>query len=326
VNRFLFNLQFSLRSSLSYDFSRFNQLTPGNQITDFAFLEWFIGFVEGNGSFSVFETESKKPRLSLVINQADYQRLKFIRERFGFGNVFSYNQKDAQGLGSSQYTRFVVYDRAAIFALISLFNGHLHLQKVQKRFKRWVGTYNQLNSIAIEVKGLQTLESINFGNAWLSGFMEAEGGFSASISENTKYAANYRLRLKAFVDQKNEFPVLQRIALLLLVKTVTVRNKVNSYFEVECTSKNQFTPLLKYLEAYPFYGKKRLVYNIWCQLVKLYLMKDHLKSSNFQLVKELALKVHKQNNVFKEQKSVLKRIDESEESLNVLVYKEMISE
>jgi hypothetical protein len=51
----------------------------------------------------------------------------------------------------------------------------------------------------------------------LAGFFDSEGGVSAVLSKNQRMKSGYRLRLKAYVDQKDELVVLNHIAKLLNV-------------------------------------------------------------------------------------------------------------
>jgi hypothetical protein len=69
----------------------FHSLTPGNKNLDNLFLDWFIGFTEGDGSFQIF-TESGKKHLCFMLNQADLGLLNYIKKQFGFGNVTIFSQ------------------------------------------------------------------------------------------------------------------------------------------------------------------------------------------------------------------------------------------
>lgn len=57
---------------------------------DVTFLEWFIGFSEGDGCFLVSD---QKTRCSFIIVQKDISLLYKIRTCLGFGNINIYTQK-----------------------------------------------------------------------------------------------------------------------------------------------------------------------------------------------------------------------------------------
>ena len=94
---------------------------------DSAFLEWLVGFSEGDGFFIV-----SKGRLFFIINQKEEKVLHRIRTELGFGKVSTYNT----------YSRFIVADRDNIERLIHLFNGNLVLHKTNSQFELWLQSWN----------------------------------------------------------------------------------------------------------------------------------------------------------------------------------------
>ena len=110
-------------------FFSFDTFSPPSHIKkiDHSFLEWFIGFVEGDGSFIVSEKTEKSPlRLFFILTQKDIQVLHMIRTTLGFGRVSKHGD----------YFRYIVADQSSLKRLIHLFNGNLVLEKTQNRFCR----------------------------------------------------------------------------------------------------------------------------------------------------------------------------------------------
>ena len=157
-----------------YNFSSFLSCTPGKAVSN-DFLEWFIGFSEGDGSFGIIKEKDKKDRLVFVINQADKCLLDIIPDTLGFGNVNTFTQPHPETQEPYTYARYTVYDQKAILALIELFNGNLHLTKVQKRFNNWVKIFHQVSGQTIVLQSIQPVEAISLKTGWLSGFFEADG-------------------------------------------------------------------------------------------------------------------------------------------------------
>ena len=85
------------------------------------FLDWFVGFSEGDGSFIV--STDKKPLF--IITQKDSKILEKIRTALGFGRVAK--RKD----GNFQY---VVSNKEHNLKLIEIFKERIVLHKVFKRF------------------------------------------------------------------------------------------------------------------------------------------------------------------------------------------------
>ncbi|RZK36569.1 MAG: hypothetical protein EOO61_10170, partial [Hymenobacter sp.] len=94
-------------------YSLYNQRFPSGPVPSQSFLEWFIGFAEGDGSFTL----TSRGTSVFVITQGtgDIQVLEYIKNTLGFGRVIK------QGPHTS---RFVVEDIASVKLLIALFNGN----------------------------------------------------------------------------------------------------------------------------------------------------------------------------------------------------------
>jgi hypothetical protein len=95
----------------SFDFSNF--YTHWKYI-DPSWLQWFIGFVEGDGA--LLESQNK---LSFVITQKDPKVLHEIKSVLGFGKVTLFKI----------FARYAVHDSESLTYLTHLFNGNLALPK-----------------------------------------------------------------------------------------------------------------------------------------------------------------------------------------------------
>ena len=92
----------------NFNFSLFKKY---NNTVATSFLEWFVGFTEGDGSFIV----NSRGNVTFVVTQHSKNKyiLNNIRDQLGFGNVIR------QGITTN---RFVVNKKADIYKLILLFN------------------------------------------------------------------------------------------------------------------------------------------------------------------------------------------------------------
>ena len=286
-----------------YDFSIFLSILNGKKnnkrlsASKKKFLEWFLGFSEGDGSFGI-----RDGRLVFTINQAEIEILQKIRAELGFGVVSTFEQQ------GRIYARYCVCDKKVILSLIHLFNGNIHLKKVYESFNLWFQRYNESayysKTNEIILKSRRSPKEISFETAWLSGFFDAEGGFYAGITqENPATNTNFRLRLKAYVDQKNEYDILQQIQVLFRVASVSIRNKEKKLYRVDCNTKKSLETILIYFEKHNLRSKKHLVYAMWRKVVYSYLENSYLKNPE-QLYRRI-VRIQKQNQIFKEQKTVL---------------------
>ena len=104
---------------------------PNRIIPTTSFLEWFVGFSEGDGSFIV----NSRGTSIFVITQSteDIQILFYIKTILGFGRVIK------QGNSTS---RFIVEDLSNLQLIISIFNGNIVFPEKKKSFEKFLESYN----------------------------------------------------------------------------------------------------------------------------------------------------------------------------------------
>ena len=85
---------------------------PNAEAPSQSFLEWLVGFAEGEGSFIV----NSRGNSIFVITQStgDVQVLEYIKRNLGFGRIIK------QGPNTS---RFIAEDIASVTLIVALFNG-----------------------------------------------------------------------------------------------------------------------------------------------------------------------------------------------------------
>lgn len=238
-----------------------------------AFLEWFIGFVEGDGSFIVSNT-----RLFFIINQKKEKILHFIRTNLGFGKISTYTSNTGYNKGKI-YSRFIVADKNNIDRLISIFNGNLVLNKTNARFITWLDARNVYSTEKLEY--LNKMQLLNLDdNAWLSGFIDAEGCFNVERPQDSRHTLGFRVRLRFILNQKNEIDIFNKLKIFLTAGYITKRklgNKKNTdqvtfaqthttmsekseepMFRFTSTSIVSHDILIKYLVNYPLRTFKKV--------------------------------------------------------------------
>lgn len=105
---------------------------PNAKLPNQSFLEWLVGFVEGDGSF----IKNSRGSAIFVITQSrdDVQVLEYIKHTLGFGRIIK------QG---SRTSRFIVEDHSNIRLLVALFNGNLVFPLKQVSFILFLEAFNQ---------------------------------------------------------------------------------------------------------------------------------------------------------------------------------------
>ena len=215
------------------------------------FLEWFIGFAEKHGSFIVSNN-----RLFFIINQKEQKILYIIKKNLGFGKVSTYKT----------YSRYIVADKENIDKLIFIFNGNLVLNKTNTRFLSWLHARNIYSKDKIEY--LQKNEFFCFeNNAWLSGFIDAEGCFNATKIKDETYSLKFRVRLRFILDQKNEKEIFYKLQDFLQSGVISNRIQVEHMFRYTSTSISSHEILIKYLQRYNLRSFKKVSFLRFCSLL-----------------------------------------------------------
>nr|YP_009184996.1 putative LAGLIDADG homing endonuclease [Hafniomonas laevis]ALO63095.1 putative LAGLIDADG homing endonuclease [Hafniomonas laevis] len=297
-------------SSSDFDFEEYSLNLPQHKANvDIAFLEWFIGFTEGDGSFGFTD------RPSFTINQADENVLSYIRTTLGFGTVRRYTEersvtKKAQKKDRTKETetesvtdaRYSVTAADDIKRLITLFNGNSYLTKVHARFSEWVVCYNKTYNTNIKVLPCKDPDTLTLKSHWLAGFWDAEGGFSAYVSKQANRSTNCRLYCRAYVSQKGEYALFEKITKLFCTGKVVVVNSNEQYYRVEASSIKSLNIVREYFNNHKLHSKKHIVYSVWLKIVNLYLLKQHF--NNMDKLKQRCERLQKLNAAFTELRTV----------------------
>jgi hypothetical protein len=232
-------------------------------------IEWFVGFAEGNGSFV---TNTNSNRVSFIITQKDPKVLYYIKKELGYGRV--YYCKDT-------YYRYIVSDSKNIQYLIKLFSGRLILSKTIKRFEEWVKAYALYYKCPQQI--IQKYENkISMKSAWLSGFIDAEGCFSA-IQRSNK--TNFRMRFT--IKQKAEFEVFKQLTQLGEdnVKLGHIK-QIQDIVIFTIDSNKSLKYLINYLENNTLHSNKNIAYKKWLKLYRV--LEDGGRGKDYETIKRMA--------------------------------------
>lgn len=248
------------------------------------FLEWFIGFFEAEGSFSRW-FDGKKWCCQIEITQKDPKLMHKIKKKFGFGNTKFFRRNN------TTYWRYQVEKENHLKALIFLFNGNLVTDHKYKMFELFVNQFYKSQ----KEKPIQILEKnqkgVSLHTYWLSGFLEGNGGFSATQKQNpkqTKLSAG--LLIKFYVTQKNELFLLNRIRnvfnILTTVDQLNDESNTVMYNKLETTNPKSLNIIRAYLEIHPFLGQKNILVKRWIRLL------DY-QEKNYPLTKKSSQKLRR---------------------------------
>lgn len=248
------------------------------------FLEWLIGFVEGDGSFVI----SKRGDLSFVIVQSteDVKILYYIKEQLGFGQVYQQSK-------SNKTHRFVIQDFKSLYLICALFNGNFVFPTRNVRFIKFLANLNEklikrnYKDYSIILPNYNTIKP-SLKDAWLSGITDAEGCFTVSfLTRKDIYRIRYILSQKWEINKE----VLISILNLFSNKIGEVyihSNPISNVYELRVNGVKNCIQLIEYFEEYQLKTKKLESYKKWKYILFALERKEHINLENRENLKTLS--------------------------------------
>nr|YP_010846170.1 LAGLIDADG homing endonuclease [Cyathus stercoreus]WEV87357.1 LAGLIDADG homing endonuclease [Cyathus stercoreus] len=246
-------------NSFNFDkfYDKYSEIYPNKALPDKSFLEWFIAFSEGDGSFIV----NTRLELQFVITQStsDVEVLYNIKNKLGFGKVILQSQ-------SGNTHRFVVQDIRNLLLICLIFNGNMVFPTRNARFLRFLDTFNE-RSLRIALKK-ETLEPITstilptLKDNWLAGIIDSEGCFNLSLLNTSKA---YRLRFILTQKWEANKIVLEYISYLLGAGKVS-SHSVEGVYDYILNGVTNTEAIIKYIDDKGLMTKKKDSYLLWKEL------------------------------------------------------------
>lgn len=270
------------KSGFSLFYEKFTNYLPNHSKPSVNFLNWFIGFTEGDGSFIV----NNRGDLAFIVIQStsDIKLLYFILETLGFGKVISQSVKTS---------RYVTQSKLEIDIIISLFNGNIILPTRRKNLELFIKGFNSWQCKGkIRLKSVEFMDNfvnVTLDNSWLAGFTDAEGCFSCSIKKKS-YSINYSIAQKGYSN----------IIILNQIRSLFNSGKVNNHsvkdvYEYRINGTKQCSVVFDYFDKYNLLSKKNLSYILWKKMHKDLLEKFHLDLCKKPELVEKASIINKSN-------------------------------
>ena len=257
-----------------FNFTHFQKELPQHKKRiDQAFLEWFIGFSEGDGSFLISPAQkavegqrTPEPlRLFFTITQKEVQVLHMVRTTLGFGRVTAHRDE----------FRYIVGDLEYIDKIIHIFNGNILISQVNQRFEAWVHARNTIHSRGLSPQSskaplplferfhtrLHTRDLLRppfFQTGWLSGLTDADGCFHISKRKDKKHTCGFRVRCRYILDQKEGDDILEEIKQEMEGGFHSRRlDSSEEMYRYECSSFKNLKTAKEYLQRFPLKSRKR---------------------------------------------------------------------
>ena len=247
------------------------------------FLEWFIGFAEGDGCFE-YRLKEGRPRISFTTVQKDSQLLYKLKKGLPFGSVSKHKNYLTE--------RFSINDKRGLQRLQSIFNGDLVLPKRRIQFENWVNFKKQAQHYTFYLSNRSVIPTLK--TAWLYGFVEAETCFYVRLSEKSTgfRITNQKLTIIQ-TDTHGEIFFFKDINNLFQKKGNLYLAKPTNCFRIEIKNLKCLQIVVEYFQHFGLKGKKHIAYFRWWRIYLMRLDNVHLLEGN---QKELQRLCHNLNN------------------------------
>ena len=272
---------------ITYNFKDYSYLMPQHKKKiNKNFLEWFIGFTEGDGSFIV---SKNKVYFDITQNLHDIQVLYYIKKELGYGKVIT-RKEIHRNVGV-----FYVSSKENFSRLITIFNGNISTFSKKEQFKRWLYTYNKQYTNNIALKDKLVKPSLDSG--WISGFSDAESCFYGRVKTCMTSKLKRAPHLTFQVSQK-EFEIIKTIRGIFLnhhgldLKNINYDKSLHGW-TFHCSSFTKLKVIRNYFSRYKLKTKKLLAFKKWCKIHDMVLNKKHLTLQGLNKIDLLSKDINK---------------------------------
>lgn len=281
----------------SLDFSQYLIYKPQHiKALSYSDLSWIIGFFEGDGSFCMNRNDLLNPaqiaqgrpkaeigNLSIHLYQhsRDIALLYKIRTILGYGKVNTMKNRPISYIN--------INTQENIHRFLMLLNGNLCCPHRIRQIQDFIKLYNIKYKPKTEVIYNNRVNIPSFYNAWLSGFIDAEGCFMLSLRENE------RIEFKFKLNQKENHILLNIHKLFNLKESAHLYHRnteKHNEWEFYCGNKNFRTNLIKYLNEYPLRSKKKIPFLKWKNAHGLVNLDRHKSEEGKKAMLRLALRLN----------------------------------
>jgi hypothetical protein len=242
------------------------------------FNSYFAGLIEGDGTIVVPKTKlSPKgrinyPSVQITFHLKDLPLALIIQKQLKNGSLSKKKGANAYILTINNYSGLVL--------VAVLLNGNMRTPKIN-------ALHNLINWLNLKFENLnlinKPLDTSPLGsNAWLSGFIEADGHFSVRTSNSPTYT---RVECKFELSQSQKdhkfnsnanrlsncvakLVFMEKLAEFLLSSVKSIReDRAKPEYRVRTNSLKANLVLENYLNQYPLFGSKYLDYKDWIKVL-----------------------------------------------------------
>lgn len=261
------------------------------------FMSYYLaGLIEGDGHFNTpkkLKTPSGTARVAaieVVFALKDRPSAEFLQSLFG-GRLYDHPQK--------KISRWLIQDKKSVTNIINLINGKFRTPKINSLFEM----IDFLNAKGDNIIKLPLDSSPLNSNAWLAGFIDADGHFAIkgfTSNPKTYLAIHFQLGQRN-TDKSGESleKLMLKIAEFLLVKlSKRVFSEKFHQFVINTSNPVSNKVLIDYLNTYPLLSSKYLDFKDWEAASNIYVHKLHKDPVQFEKIRNIKANMNNNRTYF----------------------------
>lgn len=260
--------------------------------TDKVFINWFLGFVEGNEN--VFIVNRRYLRFELNCNIKNKSTIYYIKKKLGFGNIRKLKFLDTIIIEYS-----VQENIKDLLKLIYIFNGNLRCSSKENNFNLW---YKKLQTKLKKLDLLYLLpqynneiKNVNLSNSWLLGYIDSRCFFYARWHKSKKLKDGKEIYLCCIFWNLNKGLLLKIKEALNSNSKIEEKVKWNLPFnKLLIENIEEKRQIVEYLNKYKLRSTKKNIYKHWKILLEYENNYVNTGSQNITLIDKQLIKLSAQ--------------------------------
>lgn len=246
------------------------------------FINWFVGFVEGNEN--IFIVNRRYLRFELNCSLKNQATIFYIKNKLGFGNIRKLKFLD------TIIIEYSVQDNVAdLLKLVKIFNGNLRCISKLQYFKLWYKKLRvklkKMNLLNLLPEFIEDIKSINLLNSWLLGFIDSRVFFYGRWHKSKKLKEGKELYLCCIFWHLNKDLLLKIKEAFNISSKIEEKQKWNLPFsKLVVDDINEKNKICEYLIKFKLKTLKLKKYKYWKKLLEL---ENDYKKTGIQDLKKI---------------------------------------
>lgn len=261
------------------------------------FGPYLAGLWEGDGSIKL-PKKGHKPSIHITLHITQSPLAKKLL------SVIEKHSKGHTKVGSvtlrktSNACNLNIYSIPGLTMFVELVNGNLKTPKAYQisYIIDWLHRHQGCIIKPLPISSIPLLT-----NAWLTGFIDADGSFGIIQTSKTQLTKR-QVRLQFQLNQRRNYPkqnesyssVMSAICSALGVNLHTIQEKKSGryYYVVKATSADSKKRLRSYLDTFPLLSSKYYDYSDWCCVDEFIISKTQFEQENFVKIQGIKSKMN----------------------------------